>query len=256
MHRLVLTPSASSAVEMKVWREPDPNYGVIISCDPGLGRMNNNKKDSSSVDVWFRHPERRIEQVAKLLTTRTAYHVGLAIGALARWYGCGWFDGDTEILNATINIERNMCDVPLTALQNDQMIGYAYYFYPDEQRRRVKKGEHNTGIFTNKSASNEQYIINTLVQYFERDAIIIRDEHTLLEVATVYKDQSGRIETNGLDSAVSCMMAVVADAELPSIARTVRPDVEEDVREPEYGTVEWARKNAGAMHTAARLMRN
>ncbi len=237
---MVLTPSTSEDEEVKIWKEPDPTRQVIISCDPGLGRQTGRRRDSSAIHVWFRLPGKMLEQAAQVISYATAYRVGIVVAQLARWYGFSRFDGETETMQSIINIERNAHDLPHHALPMDPHIPTSACFIPQNQRALIVKGVPPS-FYTYKGNANERMLLNQLVSYFERDALLIRDEGTLMEIASIAAHhRTGRIDTNGLDRAVSVIMAVDCDFQLAP-AVNIQPE-EEPEEEAPFGSVRFARR--------------
>lgn len=244
MHPLVLRPCSSGDGEVKIWKTPDPRYQVIVSCDPSLGRISSAKRDDSAVDVWFRHPGNVIEQVAQFLSSRwNAHALGSLIAALARWYGNSTVVGDTEVVNAVVNIEHNISDMPHHSLTVVEDFPLSACFVPRDQRALIDAGQPHH-FYTHKSNHNEKTLLDNMEWYFARGAVLIRDEATLLEVASVARDPvTGRVKMNGMDRASSVLMACDCDFQLgPAVVSEAVPGTTE--RMPaQFGSVRWAQEN-------------
>ncbi len=230
---------------MRIWKRPDPRIQVIISCDPSLGRQNNNKRDSAAIGVWGRIPGKRIEQMAHVVTYATGHRQGIILAALGRWYGFARSDGTHERMNAVFNIERNLMEMPHHALTVDERVPTEHCYIPPEQRALIDQGEPHS-FYTHKSNHNEHMLLEQLNHYFERDAVIIRDEGTLIEVASLSKDsKTGKCNTNGMDRAVQVLMAIDADFHLPPPAMVHHDDEMEEEDAP-VGTTRWLKQRGTA----------
>ena len=231
MKSLVLTPSRDG--ELKVWEKPRENAEYIVSCDPSLGRTGIDG-DHSAVGVWRREPGRRIVQVASWYARWTAGRVGEVVACLGKASG-GWDDKS----GAIINIERNLSDAPLYALKREQYPD-AMLFVPPEQRN-VAAGYQRL-YFTQKHGSNQRALLDYLIDYMERDAIVIKDRPTLDQLRGLMRDQRGDVNTKGRDLAVMVMMACAADKDSDAVTdNEFKPPAPE---EAPYGVdpVRWAQK--------------
>jgi hypothetical protein len=239
MHPLALRPSSSGDGVLSIWKTPDPRYQALISCDPSLGRISSAKRDDSAVHVWFRHPGNVIEMAAQFLSSKwNAHALGSLIAALARWYGHSVVVGDVEVVNAVVNIEHNISDMPhhsLTVVEDFPLSGC---FVPRDQRALIDAGQPHH-FYTHKSNHNEKTLLDNMEWYFSRGAVLIRDAGTLLEVASVARDpNTGRVKMNGLDRASSVLMACDADFQLPpAIVSDVAP--QESQVPAMFGSVRW-----------------
>lgn len=239
MKRAVLKPLQGG--EFAVWGPPEDGASYIVSCDPSLGRQWSDGADHSSVGVWRRWPGRILEQVAELHVRWPIGRVGQAIACLARAYG-GYVDEENRERNcAIVNIERNLMEAARWAMTEDQQFSEEFFFVPREHRS-VNGGSVKV-FFTNKDQRSQHYILNTLIDYLDRKAIIIRSEPTVNELRLLEKEMDGSVETNGRDRSVMVMMAVVADQELPAVGEVAKEAPKED--ECPWGVDRelWNRKN-------------
>lgn len=219
MKRLLLKPSQGG--ELAVWERPLVGSEYIVTCDPSLGRNWTESGDMSAIGVWRREHPRMIVQTAEWVGRWPVGRVGEVIACLSRAYG-GWVDQDgREQECATINIERNLMDTPKFAIVDIQGLSENFFFVPREHRA-IRPGDARV-YFTTKDAKSEQYLINTMSDYLDRKAVIIRSEQTRDELMSLERDRTGSVKTNGKDRSVMAILACVTDQELPA-ART--PEVE------------------------------
>jgi len=229
--------------EFRVWETPQKNAKYIVSCDPSLGRSHTEGGDHSAVGVWKRWPGHIIEQVAELHVKWPVGRVGEAIACLSRAYG-GWEDIDgKERDNAIVNIERNLMDTAKWAMVENQQFPEEFLFVPRNER---SVGSDVAKVyFTIKDHKSEHYLINTLHDYLDRKAIIIRSTQTIGDIRSLEKRNDGSVPTNGKDLAVMTIMACVADQEMS-------PPMEEDEKIVDDGEEEcppgkdrelWAKKH-------------
>lgn len=218
MKRLVLQRSDSGG-ELAVWEMPVEGAEYIASCDPSLGREWSEDGDHTSVGIWRRHEGRVIEQVAHWYGRWTIHNAGIMLAQLARAYN-----------NATVNIERNISDAARFAMTEIQGFDPAYFFIPRDNRN-IKEGELKV-YFTTKSPMNEHYLWNTLQDYMDRKAVLIRDRGTRSEMMSLSRKRNGAVDSNGKDRSVMVVMAVVADQEMPAFHPRVDEEKKKDVRLP------------------------
>lgn len=224
MKRLVLRPSLGG--ELTVWEKPLTGHEYIVSCDPSLGRNWTEAGDMSAIGVWRREHPRMIVQAAEWVGRWPVGRVGEVLACLSRAYG-GWVDKDgREQECATINIERNLMDTPKFAITEIQRLSENFFFVPREHRS-IRPGDPNV-YFTVKDAKSEQYLINTVADYLDRKAVIIRSEQTRDELMSLERHRDGSVKTNGKDRSVMAILACVTDQELPA-ARS--PEVEPKKKE-------------------------
>jgi len=236
MLRLVLTPSLGG--EFALWEKPTERGQYIVSCDPSLGRVTSEKSDTSCIGVWLRMPGSRLRQVAEVVFRWSGGRVGEVCAAMARRAG-GYLDPKNakERNCAIINIERNLCDVPLAYILEQQAFPDEYLFIPRQDRDLLLE-QGVKRFFTPKTQANQDYLLNNLVDYLDRDALEIRSKETLDELRTLSKDRNGRVDTNGKDRAVMVLMACAADRELGPVDYTdMAWEEQKEKKKPEYGRV-------------------
>jgi hypothetical protein len=212
MKVLDLTPSSDG--ELSVWEEPQEGREYIIGCDPSLGRTWSEGADHSCIVVYKRCLDRRVEQVAEWYGRWPIGRVGEVIACLGRAYG-GWADADgKEAGCAIVNIERNLMDAPKFGLVESQGYSEDFLFVPRDMRN-ITPGSAKV-YFTNKDHATQHLIFNTLVDYLDRDAVLIRSKRALDDISALEKNQKGDVNTRGHDAAVATMMALMVDHEMPS----------------------------------------
>lgn len=208
---LDMTPSTDG--EFTVWEQPQDAREYIIGCDPSLGRVWSEGADHSCVAVYKRAPGKCLEQVAEWYARWPIGRVGEVIACLGRAYG-GWVDEHgKEHGNALVNIERNLMDAPKFGLVESQGYPEDRLFIPGDGKH-ILPGAPKV-FFTNKDHATQHLIFNTLIDYLDRDALIIRSKRTLDDISSLEKNQKGDISTRGHDAAIATMMAVMADFETP-----------------------------------------
>jgi hypothetical protein len=210
MKRLDLRPSTDG--ELCVWEKPIEGREYVIGCDPSLGRVWSEGADKSAICVLKRCQGKKLEQVAEWYGRWPIGRMGEVIATLGRAYG-GWVDVDgREHGCAMINIERNLMDTAKYGLCETQGYGEEFLFIPREHRS-VLPGMPKV-FFTTKSSDTQHYLVNTLIDYMDRGALILRSKPTIEEMVGLEKDERGTVHTRGKDRSVAVIMAVVADHEL------------------------------------------
>lgn len=231
MKSLVLTPSPDG--EISVWEKPREGEEYIASCDPSLGRTGADG-DHSCIGLWRREPGRRIVQVAEWYARWTAGRVGEVIGCLGK--ASGGYDDKT---GALLNIERNLSDAPLYALRRERYPDQCLFVPPEN--RTVVPG-YTRLYFTQKHGSNQRNLLDSLIDYLERDAIVIKSKATQDQIRGLTKNGNGDVNTKGRDRAVMAMMAVACDKDAePVMDKT--PEIPKPGDAP-YGVdpLRWAQK--------------
>lgn len=226
MKRLALTRSMAGG-EFSVWRMPEPGVQYIASCDPSRGREWSEDGDHSSIGLWKRHPGRIIEEVANWYGRWTIHNVGIVLAQLSRAYG------DEPVLGrekncAIINIERNIMDAAKFSMTEIQGFDPAFFFIPRD-KRSIKDGDQQT-YFTNKDSLNEHYLWNTLQDYMDRKALILRDRATRSELMALSRKRNGAVDSNGKDRSVMVIMACVADQEMPAVVAERKEEEQASVK--------------------------
>lgn len=240
MKRLALRPSAGG--ELSLWERPVEDAEYIVTCDPSLGRMHTEKGDHSAIGVWRRWPGQIIEQVCEWWGVWPAGRVGEVIACLARAYG-GYVDIDgTERGCAIVNIERNLMEAVKWAMVEGQEFSEEFLFIP--RNERTADGSAPKVYFTNKDSRSEHYLINTLIEYLDRKAIVIRSARTLDDIRSLEKRNDGGVTTNGKDLAVMAILACVTDQELPAPHDKEEEVAEKDAKDcpPGFDRELWAKK--------------
>lgn len=209
---LDLTPSTDG--EFAVWEQPQDSREYVIGCDPSLGRVWSEGADHSCICVYRRTPGKKLVQAAEWYGRWPIGRVGEVIACLGRAYG-GWADEHGKERGcALVNIERNLMDAPKFGLVDVQGYPEDRLFIPQDGRH-ILPGSPKV-FFTNKDHATQHMIFNALIDYLDRDALLIRSKRTLDDISALEKNQRGDIATRGHDAAVATMMAVMADFETPA----------------------------------------
>lgn len=213
MKRLVATPSLGG--ELTVWERPFLGHEYIVTCDPSLGRNWTEMGDSSAIGVWRREPARVIVQCAEWVGKWPIGRVGEVIACISRAYGGRVGQDGREENCAIVNIERNLMDAPKFAMTESQGFSEEFFFVPREHRS-IRPGDPHV-YFTSKDSKSEHYLINTLADYLDRKAVIVRSEATRDELMSLERDRAGSVKTSGKDRSIMAILACVTDQELPAV---------------------------------------
>lgn len=238
MKRLIAYPMPGG--DLSVWEMPRAGNQYIITCDPSLGRSHTEGGDHSAVIVWKRWPGRIVEQVAELYCRVPIGRVGEAIACLARAYGNGEDD------NATVNVERNLSDAIRYAMLETQEFPDDSLFVPRNDRSAIA-GDTKV-YFTPKDHKSEHYLINSLVDFLDRKAIIIRSKRAINDIRSLEKRNDGSVSTTGHDLAVAVILGCVTEQEMPALEELTEKEAKKDPKDcpPGFDRELWAKKYAKA----------
>lgn len=210
---------------LAVWERPIPGASYVIGGDIALARTPGGKTapdgDQCTACVLRRMPRRRgLVQAAEFAAIVPPFIFGEFLAALGFRYNL-----------ALLNPERNLIESVRAGLLS---AGYPESRFFVESRTLSISGRSEPVYFTQTTASNKKFMVDTTTDYLARGKLTLRSKPLLEEVGSITKTEKNIPELNGRDRSVALFMGVLADSLSPEVEETV-PETTRASQQPPYG---------------------